>query len=137
MANVTAKKVIIDGHSNAVIQLTGNLDTANAVLAPAVVIGDFTQNDPRMTALLGFEVEKIQYSIGYQLQILLAWNATAPQDLALVAGHGELDYCECLGPTPLTGAAGFNGALNLTTFGWASGNQLYTILLQLKKLYTK
>jgi hypothetical protein len=137
MANVTAKKIIVDGHVNAVVQLTGVLDTSDATIAPAVVIADFTQNDPRMTALLGFQVRKIEFSVGDALQVQLEWNATTPQHLAELAGQGELCYEFAGGMNPATGAAGFNGALNLRTTGWATGTRLYTVLLYLNKLYTR
>jgi hypothetical protein len=136
MANVTAKKIINDGHVNAVVQLTGVLDTANATLTPAIALADFTQNDPRMTALIGFLIKDVQFSIGDQLQVQLEFNATTPQHLAMLEDSGELCYEESLYPADMA-AAGFNGAINLRTTGWTAGTQLYDVVLHMNKIYTR
>jgi hypothetical protein len=136
MANATALKIIADGHNNAIAQLTGVLDTSNVSIAPAIVIADFTANDPKMKAILGFQIASIQFSVGSQLQIQLQWQATTPQLIAGIQDVGELCYESLGGIRPVTGAAGFNGAINLITTGWASGTQLYTVVLFMQKLYT-
>lgn len=136
MANVTATKILVDGHANAVVQFTGVLDTSNASLSPVLQLSDFTNNSTRLT-LIGFQVSKIYYSIGAQLQLQLRWNATAQQMIAALADTGEICYEGAGWLTPNTGAAGFNGAINLETTGWASGIQNYTVLLYMQKLYTR
>lgn len=136
MANATVKKVLTDGWRNAVVQLSGVLDTSNATITPAITLADFTNNDPGAKALFsGFIINCIQYSIADQLQAQLYWNATTPELMVALAGRGKIKYETDGRLVPVFGAAGFNGSINLATTGWASGIQNYTILLGMDKLY--
>lgn len=136
MANATVKKVLTDGWRNAVVQLSGVLDTSNATITPAITLADFTNNDPGAKApLSGFIINCIQYSIADQLQAQLYWNAATPELMVALAGRGKIKYETDGRLVPVFGATGFNGAINLATTGWASGIQNYTILLGMDKLY--
>lgn len=133
MANVTSKKILLDGPRTAVILLTGILDTSNASIAPAISLSDFTGNVTDKT-LTGLAVDCIEYSItdAVALGVNLYWQATTPQIIAALAGQGEFEFEG--GLVPDIAAAGFNGAINLSTTGW-SGTVVYSILLTLAKIY--
>lgn len=133
MANATSKKILEDGYRNAVVLLTGVLDTSNATLSPAVQLADFTNNDAGI--FKGFRIDKVAYSISDQLALQLYWNATTPQIIVALAGRGHMKFRCDSGLQPVSGAAGFNGALNLSSTGWASGIQVYSVLLEMVKIY--
>lgn len=135
MANATAKRIVLDGPRNAVVELTGILDTSNAGITPAIQKSDFTNNDVRMT-LTGFRVDEIQYSITDQLVVNLFWNATADRLIAALAGRGKQCYQFAGGLQPVPADAGYDGNIDLTTTGWASGIQTYTLFIKLIKLYS-
>lgn len=136
MANVTNKRILEDGWRNAVVLLTGILDTSNASLTSTVVKGDFTNNGTAEGVLKAFRIDKISYSIADQLQVQLYWNATTPQVMAALAGRGHMKFRCVSGLQPANvAAAGFDGSLNLITTGWASGAQNYSILLEMVKVY--
>lgn len=140
MANTTAIKVVADGHRNAVVEMTGILDTAAAslVVAPAIQLSDFTNNDP-LKVLLGFAVGKLNYSISDSITAFLFWQATAQQTIAPVFGRGKLCFEDDGWLRPDSSAAGFNGAINLELYNIAPAagtKQGYTILLEMIKLYT-
>jgi hypothetical protein len=136
MANATATKIVEEGKRNAVVQLTGILDTSNAALTSVIQLSNFTNKDAASGRFVGLRIDKISYSIGDQLQLTLHWKATTPQVIAAIAGRGHLKYKPVGGLKPNTGAAGFDGAINLATTGWASGTQNYTVLLEMVKIYT-
>lgn len=136
MANATTKRILEDGPRNAVVLLTGILDTSNASLTPAIQLADFTNNASETGPLRSFRLDKVSYSIADQLQAQLYWNATTPQVMVALAGRGHLKFKPSSGLQPANRlAAGFDGAINLITTGWASGIQNYSVLLELVKVY--
>lgn len=133
MANATAKQITEDGYRNAVVKLTGILDTGNASLVPAILLTDFTGNDPTKT-LKGFRVDLVEYSISDGLEVQLYWNATAAQIIFPLYGRGRISAWNYGGFHPDMTAAGFDGSINLVTTGYSAG-VAYTIILELVKLY--
>lgn len=133
MANATAKQITEDGYRNAVVKLTGVLDTADVSLTPAIALSDFTGNDPTKV-LKGFRVDLVEFSISDGLEVQLFWNATTPQIIFPLYGRGRINSTNYGGFHPDTAAAGFDGAINLLTTDWA-GTMNYTIVLELVKLY--
>lgn len=134
MANVTTRQITEDGYRNAVVKFTGVLDTSNATLTPALSLSDLTGNDPRKT-LKGLRVDLVEFAISDGLEVQLAWNATSPQQMFPLYGRGRINSTNYGGFHPDMTAAGFDGAINLTTTGYTSGTVSYTIVLELIKLY--
>jgi len=130
MANATTEITLLDGDRNVVILANGVLDTSN--VSPARTIVDVSTLLPLPT---GIRLDKVTYSISSQLSVQLAWDATADVTALTMAGYGHFKF-KCSGglfqPLPL--AAGSTGDLLLTTTGWASGIQTYSILIEAVKL---
>lgn len=136
MANQTDYQIVEEGPRNAVIKLTGALDTANVNLVSVVAPSLFKNNDVNLTALVGFRVDHINYSIGNGLEVLLAWNGNSPQQITPLAGRGKIDASDDGGFVPDQTRGGYDGSINLTTSGFSAGTiQYYTIFLRLIKLY--
>lgn len=134
MANSTQKVVYQDGYRNANVRFTGSLDTSNLTGTDAVVLADFTNNDPRAGTLRGLRIDKITAVIMPPLSVQLFWNATTPQLIGNLAAYdNELEFVGGLFPT--TGAAGYTGGLNVNTLGWAAGTWIFTINLEMTKIY--
>lgn len=134
MANATASIIAEEGPRNAVVRLTGVLDTSNVTLTPAITLANFTNNDKGLN-FTAFRVDHVSYVISDQLEIQLQWNATTPQNIFALAGRGHIGNWDSGGLQPNQGAAGFDGSINLITTGWTAGTQNYTILIDLVKLY--
>lgn len=126
MANVVTSQIIIDGDRNAVVKLTGVLDTSNESLATKVDPADFT---PVPTQ---FRIDKITYSISSQLAVQLLWDATT--DLIILPLTDSFEICaKDYGGLQNNAGAGKSGKILLQTTGWASGTQTYTIILEMVK----
>lgn len=140
MANSNTKRIVRDGYRNAVVELVGVLDTAAAsiITAPAIVLADFTSNDPGFTRLSGFRVDVIRYSISDGITAMLFWQSTAQQPIASLAGRDTLDFKCDAGLQPSSVAAGYTGEINLEVYNVAppaTTKQGYTITVELVKLY--
>lgn len=140
MANTITKRIVRDGLRNAVVELIGILDTAVAsiITAPAIQLSDFSANDPDLAALTGFRIDTLKFSITDGITANLYWQATAQQVIASLFGRGKLQFEPDAGLTPNSGAAGYNGNINLEVYNVAppaSTQQGYTILLEMTKLY--
>lgn len=126
MANTVTTQTIHDGDRNLVILLTGLLDTSNEARVIKVDVSSYV---PACTKV---SVERIKYSIASQLTIILDWDADTDVRFAALTGDGEL----CMGRSGgivNNAGAGVTGDIYLTTVGWASGSQAYTILLEMTK----
>lgn len=136
MANSTSKQIMEEGWRNAVVKLTGVLDTSDVNLTPAIQLSEFTNNDTRQT-LVGFEVAKIEYSVGVDdLNVLLSYQSNSPEQLANLAGSGKL--CPERGSyiSPNREISGYTGNINLQTRGYVPGTvRSYTVILHMIKLY--
>lgn len=134
MANVTGKQITLDGPRNAVVKLTGVIDTADVSLTPAVALADFTNNE-RDRTLSGFRIDIIEFSASDPLELKLEWNAATPQQITPLAGRGRINAWNYGGLLPDMGAAGFTGGINLKTKGFSAGEVAYTVILEMVKLY--
>lgn len=134
MANAYNMQIVEEGPRNAVVKLVGILDTANASLASVIELSDFTNNEPRKT-LNGLRLMRLDYAMSDALSVILEWSATTDQLIAVVSGRGQLCLEDISGTGPNRGAAGYDGAIDLATVGWASGTQVYTLILKFRKLY--
>jgi len=127
-----------DGPRNAVVTLTGILDSGDAAFVPAISLSDFINNDDRFDKLNGFRVDEINYSIGQGIQINLTWAGVSEQLIAAIAGFGKLKFRSSGGLQPIQSAVGYTGDINLRSSGFNTQGvppQNFTIELYLVKLY--
>ena len=126
MANSFLKQTILDGNRNTVIKLTGVLDTSDLGQTIAV---DLSTLSPLPAAVC---IEHIDYSISDQLEVQLLWDATTPVVILPVAGRGRMSYWN-FGGLQNNAGAGKTGNILIKTTGWASGTQVFSIVLELAK----
>lgn len=136
MANVVEKQILEEGYRNAVVKISGVIDTTDVNLVSVVKPSDFSNNDPVSGTLWGFRVDTVMYSIGNALEMVLAWNSAAPQQITPLARAGKIDvFCDG-GFLPDTTRGGYDGSLNLKSTGYPAGTvQNFTMTLRLVKLY--
>jgi len=127
MANTVTSQTLIDGDRNLVMLFTGLLDTSNESRVVKVDASTFT---PAPTKL---KINYIQYSISSQLTLILDWDADTDVRFACLSGQGELEACS-FGGLQNNAGTGVTGDIALTTVGWASGSQSYTLLIEMVKV---
>lgn len=140
MANTFYKRVVEEGYRNAVVQLSGNLDTAIATPAQTqqILLADFTANDAAFGTLSGFRFDHVQYSTSPDVWVELLWDATADRSIVRVTGSHEKEAAIYGGIRPVEGDAGYTGNINVfvNAPGAAAGTQLtYYLLVHLAKIY--
>ena len=143
MANALDIQITEEGPRNAVVKLTGVLDSSNISETPAISLLDFTDNDER-AKLVGFRVDLIEYVIGPGIEVQLEWNGLVPQQIFPLAGRGRISAFNYGGFLPDRTRAGYDGAINLKTRNFTAGVddlnqpivQNFTVVLELVKLYT-
>lgn len=143
MANTRLqKKIVEDGHRNAIIQLAYSLDTPGSFGdAGAITLADFTNNMGAPSgAFNGLRLNRARYSITVPVTVLLQWNATVDQPILFLANSSKMDLSVSPGLVPDRAAAGYDGAIDVTIFNIpadATAAQLYgaTIFLEFIKLY--
>lgn len=126
MANASTVQIIEDGYRNAIVKLTGVLDTSNESVVTKI---DVTAYSPQPTQ---FRIDHIDYSISDQLEVQIAWHATTNVVIMPLAGRGRMSFWS-FGGLQNNSGAGKNGNIDLLTTGWASGTQTYSIVLELVK----
>ena len=129
MANSLQTQIITDGPRNATVKITGVLDTSDLGLITVVNPANF-QPIPG-----NFRIYHLDYSISDQLELQLQWHATVNQVILPLAGRGRMSFVDFGGLTNNAGA-GRNGAIDLLTTGWASGTQIFSLVLELVKQQT-
>ena len=126
MANSFLKQTLVDGSRNAVIKLTGMLDTSDLGQTTAV---DLTTLSPVPSTVY---IDHLDYSISDQLEVQLLWDATSPLVILPIAGRGRMSYGN-FGGLQNNAGAGKTGNILIKTTGWASGTQVFSIVLELVK----
>jgi hypothetical protein len=126
MANSFLKQTLVDGARNAVIKLTGVLDTSDLGQTTAV---DLTTLSPVPSTVY---IDHLDYSISDQLEVQLLWDATSPLVILPIAGRGRMSYGN-FGGLQNNAGAGKTGNILIKTTGWASGTQVFSIVLELVK----
>jgi hypothetical protein len=127
MANAVTTQVLQDGSRNAVVKLTGVLDTANESYVVKINPANFAGIP------IGFSIHHIDYSISDPLEIQLFWDATTPAIIQPLAGRGKLSFSSFGGLVSNAGAGGTPGAIGLLTTGYISGVTTYSLILELVK----
>lgn len=139
MANTVTTQVILDGPRNAVIKVTGFVDTSNlastTIIDPALLAG--IDNTGTIKAAK-FRILELNYNIEDLLTAILTWDATTPVvfDSGL-AGRGKIEGKRYGGLTNNAATAGRTGKLLLTTQGWTAGAILsFTLVFEIIKEQT-
>lgn len=126
MANSVTIQTIVDGAANTIVKITGVLDTSNltstTVLDPATLVPVPTQ----------VRIDHVDYSISDQLELRLQWDATTPVDIMPLAGRGRMSFWN-FGGLQNNAGAGKTGKILLSTVGYASGTQVFSLILELRK----
>lgn len=136
MANSLDIQIAEEGPRNAVVKLTGVLDTSNISETPAIALADFQNNDPANLVLVGLRMDMLEYSIGQGLEVQLAWNSGTPQQIFPLAGRGRIFAWSYGGFIPDQTLTGYDGSINLYTTGYVPNTvQNFTIVMELIKLY--
>lgn len=144
MANQLDVQITQEGPRNAVVKLTGVLDSSNITETPAISLLDCTANeDTRFGNLVGFRVDLLEYVIGGGIEVLLEWNSNQPKQIAPLSGRGRISATNYGGFVPDRTLAGYDGSINLRTRNFipgvdGQGNSIvqnFTIILELIKLY--
>lgn len=134
--NSLDRQIAEEGPRNAIVKLTGVLDTTDFAEVPAIALQDFTNNDTRQT-LVGFSVNKVEYSISDGINLLLAWDGMSPQQIFPLSGRGRIDGQRYSGFNPDQTRDGYNGNITLTSTGYVPGSiKNFTLVVELLKLYT-
>ena len=135
MANVLERQITLDGRRNAVVKLTGVLDSSDAIETPAIALSDLLNNEPS-NVLYGLRVDLVEWSMSGDLEIALEWNSNSPQQILPLAGRGRISGWNYGGFIPDASRSGYDGAINLRTASYDAGTvQNFTVVLELVKLY--
>jgi len=143
MANVLDMRVVQEGPRNAIVKLTGYLDSGDVVEQSVISLANFKNNDQQLY-LTGFRVDHLEFSMSTGLEIMLAWNSATPQQITPLAGRGKFGARNYGGLLPDTTLPGYDGSINLSTTGASFGSiqfaagQIanFTVVLELVKLYS-
>lgn len=128
MANSLTTQIITDGARNATVKITGVLDTSDQ--AYTVIVDPASYSPVPGT----FRIFHLDYSISDQLEVQLSWDATTPRIIMPLAGRGRMSFVDFGGLiNNATGDAGYTGKIGLKTTGWASGTQIFSLVLELVK----
>ena len=126
MANVISTQIITDGPRNATVKITGVLDTSDMAVQTVVDLSTLLPIPPTC------RIYHIDYSISDQLELQLQWHATTNVVIMPLAGRGRLGFYEFGGLVNNSGA-GKNGNIDAKTTGWASGTQVFSLIVEIVK----
>jgi hypothetical protein len=132
MANVVNTQTLVDGARNAVVKITGVLDTSNV---SSTVVVDPASFSPKPTA---FRIDHLDYSISDPLEVRLQWDASSPIDILPIAGRGRMSFWN-FGGLQDNGGAGVTGKINLLTSGYNTTSLgttplVFSVVLEMVKI---
>lgn len=135
MANSIDYQVTEEGPRNAVVKLTGYLDTTNVSELPAIPLSLFQNNDTRMR-LVGLRVDLIEWAISSGIEVQLYWHSSNPQQMFPLSGRGRINSTNYGGFIPDRTRGGYTGDIDLITTGYQAGSvQNFSVVLEFVKLY--
>jgi len=143
MANQFDRIISIDGWRNAVVKVSGVLDTSDASFTPVLALSELVNNETR-NVLVGLSLLHIWHSIGNGIEMIVKWsnqNLANDQQIVAVAGRGKESFFEVGGLNPDRTRFGYKGDINLFTNGYGQNVgqqpvQNFTVQLEFKKLYS-
>jgi len=138
MANIVTTEVILDGPRNAVIKVTGVLDTSDlastTVIDPATLTGIDLSGTVKAAK---FRVKELNYNVEDLLAVYLTWEATTPVVFERLVGRGKIESKRYGGLTNTAAVAGRTGKLLMTTQGWVAAAILsFTLVFEIVKEQT-
>ena len=137
MANVLDMQIAEEGPRNAIVKLTGVLDSSDVTEVPAFGLTDFANNDQNLV-LTGFRVDGVNYSIQDGINLVLAWNGLPPQQIFPLAGRGKIKNHFGGGWLPDMTVPSYDGSIILTSNGFQDGNvYVFTLEIFMVKLYRR
>jgi hypothetical protein len=125
MANQLNTQILMDGARNAVVKITGVLDTSNV---SSTVVVDPASFSPLPTR---FRIDHLDYSISDPLEVRLQWDAATPVDILPIAGRGRMSFHNFGGLQ--NNATSPTGKINLLTTGYSTGTLVFSVVLELVK----
>ena len=129
MANVVNTQVLIDGKRNAVVKITGVLDTSNVASTTIIDPANFSG------VPTGFRIDHLDYSISDPLEVRLQWDAATPIDILPIAGRGKMSFHNFGGLTD--NATNPTGKINILTTGYTTGTLIFSVVLEMVKQGTQ
>ncbi len=139
MANSLTTNILVDGSKNAVINVSGYLDSSNlayqSLILPNNLFGIDSSGAAKAAALA---IRKIQYNVQDVNIVILSWDGTTPVYVDTYTGRGKYEaenYGLFVPPASLTTSNGLNGGIGISTLGWTTGAILtFSLTLELAKL---
>lgn len=137
MPNTVEKRILEEGHRNAVVKLVGLLTTNDENQPEIIKLIDFTNNAQRLN-LVGLRVDEVNYSIGQLLGVVLTWYGDTPQLIAALSKSGKLSSRFAGGDFPDRNRSAYNGSVGLATQGFPPGGspQEFTLIIRFVKIYS-
>ena len=127
MSNQINTQILVDGASNAVVKITGVLDTSDVSATDVVDPASFS---PVPT---GFRIDHIDYAIADDLEVRLLWDGTSDVDILPISGRGRMSFWNFGGLQ--NNATNKTGKIQLMTNGYSVGvTQTFSVVLELVKL---
>ena len=127
MADSVDSIVVFSGTRRRVVRLTNVSDGTGE--SAVVKVDKSTLTGPDGTEPTKLVVEKIEYATS-GMQVRLFWDHTTDDEIAILDGHGCMDW-SAVGGLVDPASAGETGDIVLTTSGHTSGDT-YTITLYLR-----
>ena len=118
MANQVNTQILQDGARNAVVKITGVLDTSNVSISDVITTSMFTP------APTGFRIDHLDYSISDPLEVRLLWDGTPQLDILPIAGRGRMSFWNFGGL--INNATGKTGKIQIMTDGYTSGTSVFS-----------
>jgi len=135
MANTLEQQITEEGPRNAVVKLTGVLDSLDIYQRPAIALSAFKNNEPNAN-LVGLRVDLIEFSVGNAIDVMLEWQSANPQQIFNLSRSGKIHSYGYGGFVPDRSRSGYTGDINLRTANYPAGSvQIFTVVLELVKLY--
>jgi hypothetical protein len=126
MSNQINTQILVDGARNAVVKITGVLDTSDVSTMDVVAPSSFT---PTPTE---FRIDHIDYSIANDVEVRLLWDGTSDVDILPLAGRGRMSFWNFGGL--VNNASGKTGKIQLMTNGYTTGTKVFSIVLEMVKM---
>jgi hypothetical protein len=136
MANQVNTQILLDGHRNAIVKITGVLDTSNVAVTDLITTAMFN-NSPT-----GFSIHHLDYSISDPLEVRLQWTTpsdAANVDILPIAGRGKMSFGSFGGLQ--NNATNPTGGISLLTTGYnttlGTTPLVFSVVLEMVKLGTQ
>lgn len=132
MANAVAIQVLQDGPRNAIVKVTGILDTSNMARQDLLVPADRSSIQPAFPgqfACSAFAIKAIDYVVDDGLDLRLWWDASSDVLIHTYNGRYGFDYT-VYGNLQNNAGAGKTGKVQMDTLGYSSGTAEFSFVLQ-------